>query len=92
MGLVSEGFPTVPSEERKTELKELIDCSDPKDLDVFTIHYNGVSATERIDRDDEVYALKMIDEICDRIISWCHHRIRSTRNRNFTLIMVRHVE
>ena len=92
MGLVSEGFPTVTSEERKTELKELIDCSDPKDLDVFTVHYNGVSAKERIDRDDEVYALKMIDEICDRIISRCHHRIRRMKNRNFTLIMVRHAE
>ena len=80
------------SEERKTELKELIDCSDPKDLDVFTVHYNGVSAKERIDRDDEVYALKMIDEICDRIISRCHYRIRRIKNRNFTLIMVRHSE
>ena len=80
------------SEERKTELKELIDCSDPKDLDAFTVHYNGVSAKERIDRDDEVYALKMIDEICDRIISRCHYRIRRIKNRNFTLIMVRHSE
>tara|TARA_A100001015_G_C14953830_1_gene697893 strand:+ start:32 stop:229 length:198 start_codon:yes stop_codon:yes gene_type:complete len=59
------------SEERKIELTKLIDCSDPKDLDAFTVHYNGVSAKERIDRDDEVYALKMIDEICDRIISRC---------------------
>ena len=80
------------SEERKTELKELIEFSDLKDLDAFTVHYNGVSAKERIDRDHEVYALKMIDEICVRIISRCHHRFRSTKNRNFTLIMVRHAE
>ena len=80
------------SEERKIELTKLIDCSDPKDLDAFTVHYNGVSAKERIDRDDEVYALKMIDEICDRIISRCHYRIRRIKNRNFTLIMVRHSE
>ena len=80
------------SEERKTELTELIDCSDPKDLDAFTVHYNGVSATEPIDPDHEVYALKMIDEICDRIISRCHHRFRSIKNLNFTLIMVRHAE
>ena len=80
------------SAERKIELTELIDCSDPKDLDASTVHYSGVSATEPIDSDNEVYALKMIDEICDRIISWCHHRIRSTKNRNFTLIIVRHAE
>ena len=80
------------SEERKIELTKLIDCSDPKDLDAFTVHYNGVSAKEPIDSDDEVYALKMIDEICDRIISRCHHRFRSIKNLNFTLIMVRHAE
>ena len=80
------------SAECKTELTELIDCSDPKDLDASTVHYSGVSAKEPIDPDHEVYALKMIDEICDRIISWCHHRIRSAKNRNFTLIMVRHAE
>ena len=80
------------SEERKIELTELIQCSDPKDLDAFTVHYNGVSAKEPIDSDHEVYALKMIDEICDRIISRCHYHIRHMKNRNFTLIMVRHAE
>ena len=80
------------SEECKIELTELIDCSDPKDLDAFTVHYNDMSAKEPIDPDHEVYALKMIDEICDRTISRCHHRIRRMKNRNFTLIMVRHAE
>ena len=31
------------TEERKIELNELIDFSDPKDLDAFTVHHSGVS-------------------------------------------------
>ena len=50
MGLVSEDSSLVTLEERKIELTELIDCSDPKDLDAFTVHFDGISAKEPIDR------------------------------------------
>ena len=45
----------------------------------MTSEERKIEAKEPIDADHEVYALKMIDEIYDRIISRCHHRIRSRK-------------